>query len=307
MKFKGYLLAAIAAATYGTNPAFAVPLYGAGMNAVSVLLFRYLLGMVFILAMIKLRGRSLHLERNQILPVALLGILMALSSVTLFESYNYINSGVASTLLFVYPVFVAVIMIAFFHERFKPSTVLTLLLMGAGLLLLMRDSDGASINLAGFVLVMLSSVTYAVYMVMINVRKSVRSIATLPLLFYVLLFGSSVYVVKLLAGDTFVMPDRAWMWGNVFGLAFLPTVLSLVCTTKAIQAIGSTPTAIFGALEPVTAVVLSVLVLGQGISAREVVGGLLICVATTLVVMSDRVDHILLRMRRMFPSLRHSR
>lgn len=307
MKFKGYLLAAIAAATYGTNPAFAVPLYGAGMNAVSVLLFRYLLGMVFILAMIKLRGRSLHLERNQILPVALLGILMALSSVTLFESYNYINSGVASTLLFVYPVFVAVIMIAFFHERFKPSTVLTLLLMGAGLLLLMRDSDGASINLAGFVLVMLSSVTYAVYMVMINVRKSVRSIATLPLLFYVLLFGSSVYVVMLLAGDTFVMPDRAWMWGNVFGLAFLPTVLSLVCTTKAIQAIGSTPTAIFGALEPVTAVVLSVLVLGQGISAREVAGGLLICVATTLVVMSDRVDHILLRMRRMFPSLRHSR
>lgn len=307
MKFKGYLLAAIAAATYGTNPAFAVPLYGAGMNAVSVLLFRYLLGMVFILAMIKLRGRSLRLERNQILPVALLGILMALSSVTLFESYNYINSGVASTLLFVYPVFVAVIMIAFFHERFKPSTVLTLLLMGAGLLLLMRDSDGASINLAGFVLVMLSSVTYAVYMVMINVRKSVRSIATLPLLFYVLLFGSSVYVVMLLAGDTFVMPDRAWMWGNVFGLAFLPTVLSLVCTTKAIQAIGSTPTAIFGALEPVTAVVLSVLVLGQGISAREVAGGLLICVATTLVVMSDRVDHILLRMRRMFPSLRHSR
>lgn len=307
MKFKGYLLAAIAAATYGTNPAFAVPLYGAGMNAVSVLLFRYLLGMVFILAMIKLRGRSLHLERNQILPVALLGILMALSSVTLFESYNYINSGVASTLLFVYPVFVAVIMIAFFHERFKPSTVLTLLLMGAGLLLLMRDSDGASINLAGFVLVMLSSVTYAVYMVMINVRKSVRSIATLPLLFYVLLFGSSVYVVMLLAGDTFVIPDRAWMWGNVFGLAFLPTVLSLVCTTKAIQAIGSTPTAIFGALEPVTAVVLSVLVLGQGISAREVAGGLLICVATTLVVMSDRVDHILLRMRRMFPSLRHSR
>lgn len=307
MKFKGYLLAALAAATYGTNPAFAVPLYGAGMNAVSVLIFRYALGMVFIFAMIKLRGRSLHLERNQILPVALLGILMALSSVTLFESYNYINSGVASTLLFVYPVFVAVIMIAFFHERFKPSTVLTLLLMGAGLLLLMRDSDGASINLAGFVLVMLSSITYAVYMVLINVWKSVRAIATLPLLFYVLLFGCSVYVVMLLAGDTFVLPDRLWMWGNVFGLAFLPTVLSLICTTKAIQTIGSTPTAIFGALEPVTAVVLSVLVLGQGISAREVAGGLLICVATTLVVMSDRVDHILLRMRRMFPSLRHSR
>ena len=83
-------------------------------------------------------------------------------------------------------------------------------------------------------------------------------------------------------------------------------MVSLSCTTIAIHCIGSTPTAIFGALEPVTAVVLSVVTLGQSITARELAGGLLIVVATTLVVAADPIDKVLLRMRKMFPR-RHAR
>ena len=63
---------------------------------------------------------------------------MALSSLTLFDSYNYMNSGIASTLLFVYPIMVAVIMTFFFKESFKSSLVICFLFMGAGLMLLMH-------------------------------------------------------------------------------------------------------------------------------------------------------------------------
>lgn len=301
LKIKGYSLAAIAAAAYGTNPAFAVPLYGHGMNAVSVLLFRYLMGLPILAVFMAVRRKSFSLKKEEIVPTMILGILMALSSLTLFESYNYMNSGVASTLLFVYPVMVAVMMIMFFHEKFSMSTVICLIVMGAGLLLLMKPQGSGTLSAFGCLLVMLSALTYAIYIVMVNVSKSVRGIPTTKLLFYVLGWGSLVYVAMICCGSRLTLPSEGWGWANLLALAVIPTAISLACTTRAIQLIGSTPTAILGALEPVSAVVLSVTVLGQPITAQDIIGGALIVVATTVVICAGPVDKAILRMRKMFP------
>ena len=305
-KIKGYFLAALAAATYGTNPVFAIPLYDGGMNANSVLLFRYLLSLPMLAVMARVRGRSLRLPRHSIVPVCILGVLMGMSSLSLFVSYNYMNAGVASTLLFVYPVMVAMLMILCFGERFKASTAICLALMAAGLLLMMRTDGGPGISMFGCVAVGVSSLTYAIYIVMTNVSKAVKGIPTLALLFWELLSGSMVFVFMVALGTPLTLPSDIWQWGGVTALALLPTAVSLTCTTMAIQSIGSTPTAILGALEPVTAVVLSVVVLGQGLTPREMAGGLLIVAATTLVVAGDGVDHVLLGVRRMFPAIRHN-
>ncbi|MDE5997844.1 MAG: DMT family transporter [Muribaculaceae bacterium] len=300
-KVKGYTLAAIAAAAYGTNPAFAVPLYGHGMNAVSVLLFRYLMGLPVLAVIMAVRKKSFSLKKGEIVPTMILGVLMALSSLTLFESYNYMNSGVASTLLFVYPVMVAVMMIMFFHEKFSISTVICLVVMGAGLMLLMKPQGDTTLSLFGCLLVMLSALTYALYIVMVNVSKSVKNIPTTKLLFYVLGWGCLVYVGMIVSGSELTVPTENWGWLNLLALAVIPTVVSLGCTTRAIQLIGSTPTAILGALEPVSAVVLSVLVLGQQVTIQDIVGGCLIVVATTIVICAGPVDKAILRMRKMFP------
>ena len=184
MKLKGYILAAVAAATYGTNPAFAVPLYADGMNPNTVLFFRYLLGLPILASMLLLRGHSLKISRGELMPLGVLGILMGISSLTLFQSYNYMNSGIASTLLFVYPVMVAVLMTFFFHERFRATTALCLVIMTGGLVLLLRAPEGMEVSGTGVVLVMLSSLTYAIYLVMTNVSRAVQSIPTLKLLFW---------------------------------------------------------------------------------------------------------------------------
>ena len=142
MKLKGFLLAALAAAAYGTNPAFAIPLYEQGMSANSVLFFRYVIGLPLLALLIKARGHSLKLQRRQIAPVGILGTLMAFSSLSLFESYNFMNSGVASTLLFGYPIMVAMLMSLFFRERFKLTTAVCLTIMVVGLLLLVKTDSG---------------------------------------------------------------------------------------------------------------------------------------------------------------------
>ena len=298
---KGYLLAALAAAAYGTNPAFAVPLYGQGMNPNTVLLFRYLMGLPLLAAIMACRGVSFKLNSKQIIPIAILGILMAFSSLTLFESYKYMNSGVASTLLFVYPVLVAIIMIIFYHEKFKISVALCLIIMAGGLILLMNPQGDDTVSGVGIILVMISALTYALYIVYVNVSKHIKAIPTTKLLFYVLGCGSLVYIIMIGFGNELTLPAENTGWLNLLALAVIPTVISLACTTRAIQLIGSTPTAILGALEPVSAVVLSVVVLGQAITANDIIGGTLIVVATTIVVADKSVDKAILHVRKMFP------
>ena len=189
----------------------------------------------------------------------------------------------------------------FFNERFKSSLVICFLFMGFGLLLLMRPDGNQGINAFGFLLVMMSALTYAIYIVLVNGSKAVSRIPTTKLLFYVLIFGSSVFFFKIAIGTELTLPTLSTGWYNLVALAIIPTILSLACTSAAIRIIGSTPTAIFGALEPVTAVVLSVVFLGQPITAQEIIGGGLIVVATTIVVTGNSVDRVILRVRKMFP------
>lgn len=306
-RLTGYCLAALAAAAYGTNPAFAIPLYEQGLNPTSVLLFRYILSLPMLAAMIAVRGIGFRLRRHEAGPVAILGILMGLSSLGLFASYEYLNSGIASTLLFIYPILVAIMMIFIYHERFRPSLAICLALMSAGLLLLMDAGSGGGISITGILLVVLSAVTYALYIVMVNVSPTIRGIPTTRLLFYLIAWGSLLFVGGIAAGTPLTLPDNAANWLNLICLAALPTVLSLWCTTRAIQIIGSTPTAIFGALEPVTAVILSVVVLNQTITGRDILGATLIVTATTIVISAHSVDTFLLHVRKMFPRRPRSR
>lgn len=303
-EIKGYALAALAAAAYGTNPAFAIPLYEQGINPNSVLFFRYLFGIPLIALVMAARGVPFRLSREEIGPTAILGILMAFSSLALFESYKYINSGIASTLLFVYPVMVAVMMIFFFHEKMRMSVVLCLVIMSVGLILLMKPQGEITLSPFGCLLVMVSALTYALYIIFVNVSKVIKAIPTSKLLFYVLACGSAVYLAMIPLGNELTMPTKESGWLNLTALAVIPTLLSLTCTTKAIQLIGSTPTAILGALEPVSAVLLSVTVLGQSLTPRDIAGGILIIIATTIVIGDKSVDKLILHVRKLFPRMR---
>ncbi|MDE7142887.1 MAG: DMT family transporter [Muribaculaceae bacterium] len=141
-------------------------------------------------------------------------------------------------------------------------------------------------------------------MVIVNVNRHIRAIPTTKLLFYLLGFGSLLFIAMIPAGSPLVLPGSCSAWLNLAALAVIPTVISLSCTTVAIQTIGSTPTAIFGALEPVTAVILSVLLLNQSLSAGEIWGVLLIVTATTLVIADSSVENAILHVRKMFPRRR---
>ena len=217
--------------------------------------------------MIKARGRSFRLNRGEILPLVVLGLLVAASSLTLFLSYNYMDAGIASTILFVYPIMVALIMAMVFKEKVTLQTAFCILLALAGIGMLYQGG-GATLSLAGTLFVLASALTYAIYIVGIN-QSTLKNVATLKATFYILLFGVSLFLVRLDFGQAVTLPQKWYMWGNLIALAIFPTAISFLCTTSAIQYIGSTPTAILGALEPVTAVIIGVTVFGEAFNRRH--------------------------------------
>lgn len=301
-KVKGYILGSIAAATYGMNPLFALPLYKEGMDADSVLFFRYLFAIPILGIMLKVRGRDFKLKRKEVLPLVVLGWLVALSSLALFQSYNYMEAGIASTILFVYPIFVALIMAFVFKEKVTLQTGLCILLALSGIGLLYQSSDGATLSLIGVGLVMVSALSYAIYIVGVN-RPRLQNVATLKVTFYVLLFGLSLFLVRVDFGQSLHVVDKWYLWGNLIALAVFPTAISFLCTTQAIQYIGSTPTAILGALEPVTAVFFGVMVFGEALTPRLGCGILLIILAVTFIIAGSNITTYLVRFRKLFPRL----
>lgn len=301
-KAKGYILGSIAAASYGMNPLFALPLYKAGMDPDSVLFFRYLFAIPLLGIMIKARGRTFKIQRKETFPLIIMGLLVALSSLTLFLSYNYMAAGIASTLLFVYPIMVALIMAMVFKEKLALQTIVCMLLALRGIGLLYKSEDGSTLSLIGTLLVFASSLSYAIYIVGIN-QTSLKNVATLKVTFYVLLFGLSLFVARLLYSGVLNTPDQWYLWGNLLALAVFPTAISFLCTTGAIQYIGSTPTAILGALEPVTAIFFGIAVFGESLTFRESFGLVMIIVAVTFVIAGGNITSHLVRFRKLFPKL----
>lgn len=274
---------------YGANPLGALPLYADGINTCSVLFYRYAIAVVVLAVVMAVRRKPLAVSRRDLAIMALLGVLFAASSLSLFMSFLFMGAGVASTLLFVYPVMVAVIMAVFFKERVTRSTVLAIALALTGVALLYKGDGGKPLSGVGVSLVMVSSLTYALYIIIVN--KSPLRMSSVKMTMYVLTFSVVVAVAMSFTdpANHLQLLHTLRQWGLALLLAVVPTVLSLLLMVIAVHDVGSTPTAIMGALEPVTAVVISVALFGELVTARLVIGIVLILAAVLLTVVGKNI------------------
>lgn len=286
MNHKGIICAILAAVCYGTNPLGALPLYAEGVNTSSVLFYRFSTAVIMIGVLLLAERKSMRVTLKELKVLLPLGVLIAASSGTYYLSFRYMDAGIASTILFAYPVMVAVIMAAFFREKVTLPTITAIILSSVGIGLFYKGDSDATLSATGVFLGLVSALTYAVYIVIVN-QSSIR-MSSLKLTFYVLLICALT-----LWAYSFTSPDlhlqllpspRAWFYACWLGL--VPTVLSLVLMTIAIHEEGATPTAVLGALEPLTAVAIGASVFGEVITIRVVIGIVLILSAVMLVVLA---------------------
>lgn len=271
-----------AAVCYGTNP-IGARLYAEGMTPPSVLFWRFSLAWVIIAIIMLFRKESLKVTRSQFVTLTSLGSLFLASSLTLYVSFKLMDVGVASTILFVYPVVTAAIMAIFFKEKITPSTTVSIILSFVGVVLLYWSPQGGeTLSTLGVILVLISAITYAVYIIVMN--RANLPMSSFKINFYVLIYCAlGNLMVALLNSDGFQIPATASSWMHVAWLAIVPAILALVMMVYAAKYIGSTPTAIMGALEPLTAVMIGIFMFGEVFTTRLLIGIILIFSAVIII------------------------
>jgi len=285
---RGIFFGAFSAACYGLNPLFAVPLLREGVGVDSVLFFRFAVAASCIGILIKIRGKSLAVSLREFVVLVIMATLMTASSLSLFYGYTMMPAGVASTLLFLYPIFVAIIMIVFFREKISLKIIGAIALAFVGVVLLCgADAEnGASPGVAGVAVIALSALTYAIYLVAVN-KTRLRGMNGTKLSFYILLIGAIILFANAMIRDGgLTIPADAISWLNIFLLATIPTLLSTVAIVFALRDVGPTVTAILGAFEPLAAVSAGVLALGEPFTPTLAAGMFLIIVAVALIVLA---------------------
>ena len=288
-KLIGTLCAIGAAVCYGTNPLGALNLYAEGMNTPSVLFYRFGMAWLIIAIVMLIRREKLRVDRREFITLSALGLLFIFSSLTLYLSFHHMPAGVASTILFTYPVMTAAIMAFFFRERITLATTLSISLALAGVLLLYWGDTGGTLSILGVVLVLISALTYALYIIVVD--KSPLRMSSFKINFYVLFYCAlGMVTYALLSGQPLMLPPTptAWLW--VSWLAIVPAIMALVMMVYAAKYLGSTPTAILGALEPTTAVLIGIFVFSEPFTLRLLLGIILILAAVTLVVLGKGRD-----------------
>lgn len=268
-KLFGTLCGIGAAVCYGTNP-LGAQLYKEGMDPSSVLFWRFGLAWLIIAVVMLLRKESLRVNLRELKVLVSLGLLFFASSITLYVSFKLMDVGVASTILFVYPVMTATIMALFFKEKITIATAVSIVLSFVGVLLLYWTPGGGRLSTLGILLVLVSALTYAVYIIVVN--RSKLQMSSFKINFYVVLICALGNFVMTMVNGGLHIPATASSWFYVGWLAIVPAILALVMMVYAAKYIGSTPTAIMGALEPTTAVLIGIFLFGELFTIRLAIG-----------------------------------
>lgn len=287
MKVKGYIFGLISSISYGLIPLFVLPIKQIQFAIDTTLFYRFLFAALILAFYLVLTKKSFSIAPKQIGTLAVLGFFYGVSSDALFLAYDYLNAGVASTLLFIYPLIVAVIMATFFKEKLSFATAFAILFTIIGVLLLSMQNGTFSINFIGLTIIFISALCYALYIITVS-KSNVNTLNGMQLTFYSFVFTTVYYAIKIILDFEIDFSIPSFKIGiNLALFALVTTVISSLALVFAIKYIGSTATSILGAFEPVVAVAVSVLLFNEYFSLNLALGILAIITGVTLNIISD--------------------
>ena len=281
----GYPTGIITGITYGLNPLFAIPLMAQGAAIESILFFRYAIAVLVLGCYLLIRRGFVKLSMQQVGVLLALGVLYTMSSLLLFESYQYIASGLATTLVFLYPVIVALIMVFLGVVPSWPVWLAITATFG-GVIMMTQGEAGHTIDPLGVILSIGSAISYSLFIVIINRNRKIADISNTLLTFATLCVGAIIFPVKMLLSDVTMMNgiEGVGSWFNLLGLAILPTIVSTATLALATRNIGAPKASVLGVFEPITAMLVGTLMFGEPLTMSIIVGISIAIVAVTLMI-----------------------
>lgn len=273
---KGYIYTALSAIIFGLMPLLTKIIIARGATSLTIAFFRVFYVTIVLFFVLKIKKIDLYLEKRDLLSAILTSIFgSGLTIIILNESYNYVDTGIATSLHFLYPLFVAVLCCFFYGEKIKKKQILSLSFALVGIICFMSKGDG---SLFGYFLAITSGLTYAFYLVKMDKTGLVKMNA-LKLSFYLALFTTiEIFTMNLFMQDVVFKMD-AIAYGLLLVLALSSSFLATVLLQKGVLLLGSTRASFVCLLEPVTSMIVGILWLNEALTFNKGLGGLAIIIS----------------------------
>ena len=273
---KGYIYTALSAIIFGLMPLLTKIIIARGATSLTIPFFRVFYVTIVLFFVLKIKKIDLYLEKRDLLSAILTSIFgSGLTIIILNESYNYVDTGIATSLHFLYPLFVAILCCFFYGEKIKKKQILSLSFALVGIICFMSKGNG---SLFGYFLAIASGLTYAFYLVKMD-KSGLVKMNALKLSFYLALFTTiEIFTMNLFMQDVVFEMD-VLSYTLLLVLALSSSFLATVLLQKGVLLLGSTRASFICLLEPVTSMIVGILWLNEALTFNKGLGGLAIIIS----------------------------
>ena len=273
---KGYIYTALSAIIFGLMPLLTKIIIARGATSLTIPFFRVFYVTIVLFFVLKIKKIDVHLEKRDLLSAMLTSIFgSGLTIIILNESYNYVDTGIATSLHFLYPLFVAILCCFFYGEKIKKKQILSLSFALVGIICFMSKGNG---SLFGYFLAIASGLTYAFYLVKMD-KSGLVKMNALKLSFYLALFTTiEIFTMNLFMQEVVFKMD-VLSYALLLVLALSSSFLATVLLQKGVLLLGSTRASFICLLEPVTSMIVGILWLNEALTFNKGLGGLAIIIS----------------------------
>lgn len=288
----GLINGIISGISFGLIPLFSIPVIAAGMGNVSILVYRFFFGSLAMLGMLLLKKTDLRVSLSELCRIAILSLFYIGTALATLECYHYLSSGIATALVYTDPIWCAIIGLIFLGDRFSLKLTSSCLFATLGVMMMtgVFTEDG-TFSALGLFWGLLSGLSYALYLIFVP-RLRLKRIPSLKLTFYVFFIGMLILAAyAILEEGNIEIVTNPTCWTNLILLGLIPTALSNICVTMSLRLVDSTIVAILGAFEPLTAMVIGIVILGDSWSIMSLGGTFLILLAVAMLTILPKINN----------------
>ncbi|MBW9171032.1 DMT family transporter [Clostridium estertheticum] len=280
-KTKGILYIILSASAFGIMPILAKLSYKGGANAYSTLFLRFLFAAIMLFYYLKTKGISMKLTKKQSILILVIGVFgFTLTTSSLYMSYNYIGIGMASMIFYIYPSIVTILAYMFYKEKIYSRKIISLIISLMGIYILI-DKASVSFNIKGIILALIAAVLYSLYVLGAS-NKEFKNINSYVLTFYISCASATVMFIAAISTNNFSIHISFYALVAILLIAFISTVVALMAFLEGVRLIGPSKASILSTIEPIVSLILGIIILGEAISSRIIIGSIMIVLSVVI-------------------------
>lgn len=277
-KFKGIFLIIFAAIVFGFIPLFAKTAFDNGFNEYTFVLGRGVFSSVILLIYLIVKNIDLSLTKSEIMSILKISILgHGLMILTLVSSYKYMPTGIATAVHFIYPVIVMIGGVKYYGESINLEKVVLIITATVGIFFIIGLNFNMSINFFGLSLALISGVLYAYYILEIG-KGEIKNFNPIKLIFYVLISNAVIFFAACVFLNKLSLNITKFGWYNII-IASLLLALAMISFKSGLEYISTITAAILSTFEPVTSLIVGLLILNEALKFHHIVGSILIIIS----------------------------